>query len=364
MDQPIDLWDESCIQPGKKWRKEIEQALNTAHVAVLLVSANYLETKFISDSELESILKRATDQGLTVIWIYLSPCLYKTTLIKDYQPAHERDSALSSMSDPEQEQALLEICTKIIEIAQDVSDSRLRIEDQTVVRNRESRDLQEEWNQGKKDSRSQIIYRLLNENAKFRREVETLRSQLDIKQIEQGLGPPPWRLLSWVENLTVTGEGVHEENSEWTILPLVKREHMILSKSRNWQSMPTVRASVNGKQVDILSRNVPNGAEWLLWFPYFLDPSQTWKVLVSIEFRPERPEHRCKVLVPVEKLQVKLRIYSDSPQLRAYRCYVDRGQNLLYDECVSNHSELGLHEVLFPEIKDPSEGSEYIITWN
>jgi hypothetical protein len=43
----LEVWDDRRIAAGDEWLPEIEQAINSGHVALLLVSANFLTSNFI-----------------------------------------------------------------------------------------------------------------------------------------------------------------------------------------------------------------------------------------------------------------------------------------------------------------------------
>ena len=109
----IKLWDDTSIRPGAKWRAQIQQALDSARAAVLLVSADFLASDFIAEHELPQLLKAAQEEGVTILWVYLSPCLYKETEISDFQAAHEVAVPLDQLDAPKQKAALLEICERI-----------------------------------------------------------------------------------------------------------------------------------------------------------------------------------------------------------------------------------------------------------
>src|SRR3954471_12739938 len=55
----LDCWDDTHIRSGDDWKQEIQNALDTAQVAVLLISADFFASDFID----EGVTNGASGQG-------------------------------------------------------------------------------------------------------------------------------------------------------------------------------------------------------------------------------------------------------------------------------------------------------------
>jgi hypothetical protein len=109
----IEVWDDTLIQPGTPWKKNLGQALAAARVAVLLVTPHFLASRFILRNELPKLLERAQNGGLRILWVYLSEALYEETPIADYQAAHDISKPLDALTKANRNRALKKICQEI-----------------------------------------------------------------------------------------------------------------------------------------------------------------------------------------------------------------------------------------------------------
>jgi len=112
--QKITVWDDTMVKVGAKWRYQIENALAKAKLAVLMVSPSFLASDFIAEHELPPLLKAADNTGVTIIWVYLSDCMYELTEIENYQAAHDISRPLDSLSPSDLNSTIKEICKQIL----------------------------------------------------------------------------------------------------------------------------------------------------------------------------------------------------------------------------------------------------------
>jgi hypothetical protein len=75
----IDIWDDSQITPGTVWEQEVLQAITRSTVAILLVSANFLNSDVINTLEIPQFLERhAKDETFLLYPIIIKPCSWET----------------------------------------------------------------------------------------------------------------------------------------------------------------------------------------------------------------------------------------------------------------------------------------------
>ena len=63
----LTTWDDRRIGAGSQWRADIERALDGASVAVLLISAHFLSSRFIREVEVPRLLQRQAGEGLHLV---------------------------------------------------------------------------------------------------------------------------------------------------------------------------------------------------------------------------------------------------------------------------------------------------------
>src|SRR5690242_12769120 len=64
----VEFWWDGQIQAGEPWREEIDRAMVSARVAVLLVSAPFLASQFISTVELPYFIDAARGRHVKLLW--------------------------------------------------------------------------------------------------------------------------------------------------------------------------------------------------------------------------------------------------------------------------------------------------------
>jgi hypothetical protein len=109
----IRVWDDTEIRPGSDWLAEIRMALESARVAVFLVTQNLLDSPFVKEKEMPALVDAATNRGCLIFWIAVSSSTIADSPLARFQGAISPSSPLDLMSEPEQAKVLLEIYEKM-----------------------------------------------------------------------------------------------------------------------------------------------------------------------------------------------------------------------------------------------------------
>jgi hypothetical protein len=67
----ISTWHDLLLEPGSDWEKNIDNQLDTAHIILLLISANFLSSEYCYSIELRRALERDARQEACVIPVIL-----------------------------------------------------------------------------------------------------------------------------------------------------------------------------------------------------------------------------------------------------------------------------------------------------
>jgi hypothetical protein len=102
----VDVWDDSKLIAGTRWRDEIARALERATVAVLLVGPGFLASEFVVEYELPILLRAAQGRGLTLFPLIVGYCGYRESDLGPYQAYNSTEAPLESLSRAEQNRVL------------------------------------------------------------------------------------------------------------------------------------------------------------------------------------------------------------------------------------------------------------------
>lgn len=114
----IEFWDDGMLVKGETWRPQLEKVLSDCIGGVLLVSPDFLDSAFITDVELPSLLSTAEKSGKKkIFWIHVRRCdenHEKLKQIMQYQSLLDNPrKPLSDYNDREKIKALTKIAGDI-----------------------------------------------------------------------------------------------------------------------------------------------------------------------------------------------------------------------------------------------------------
>ena len=111
----LDVWDDRRIEGGDDWRQEIETALDKATVAILIISKDFLTSRFIREEELTKIIAGRTEGRLKVIPLIAEPCAWQQVAVLQGIQARPRDGRpLSAAASHQVDEDLAALAVEIV----------------------------------------------------------------------------------------------------------------------------------------------------------------------------------------------------------------------------------------------------------
>jgi hypothetical protein len=110
----VECWSDRKIRTGDQWLPGIRDALKEARVAVLLISADFLASDFITANELPQLLASARDRGTRILPILVKPSRFiRDTALSGFQAFNSPERTISKMSEPEREELYAKLAEEI-----------------------------------------------------------------------------------------------------------------------------------------------------------------------------------------------------------------------------------------------------------
>ncbi len=119
----IELWDDQRIQPGSRWRHDIDKTLSGARVALLLISSDFLLSPFVNEVELPTILARERSGECVVLCLHVRPSALRGVIpsesvqlhqLSEFQALNDPKRPLSALKKHEWETILTSIADEIL----------------------------------------------------------------------------------------------------------------------------------------------------------------------------------------------------------------------------------------------------------
>jgi serine/threonine protein kinase len=122
------IWSDKDIGVGTNWRAEIDSAIASSRIALLLVSRNFLQSDFIANTELKAILSRheaGEPDELSIWWVPLEKITEaerRLAKLDEMQAAWPLSNPLSGLDDQQRANAIAEILSRLTEEITKTSD--------------------------------------------------------------------------------------------------------------------------------------------------------------------------------------------------------------------------------------------------
>jgi hemoglobin-like flavoprotein len=112
------VWSSLQLRPGEQWEHKIDENISAAKVALVLVTAEYLKSRYIANNELPQLLDRRSNRGLDFFWVPIEPVSdvnLRLANLDGIEAACKKDKPLSNLSDQDCQKVIGGICEQLID---------------------------------------------------------------------------------------------------------------------------------------------------------------------------------------------------------------------------------------------------------
>lgn len=109
LQKKVSIWSVQEMAISKTWFQEIQ-------VAVLLISPEFLASKYICNNELPVIIKSVSERGAMILPIILRSCLLHKTPLNFLHDVNTLNQPLNSIAEHEQDRVFLSVAERLLEI--------------------------------------------------------------------------------------------------------------------------------------------------------------------------------------------------------------------------------------------------------
>ena len=127
----ISGWHDRKIMPGAEWKDQIDEHIETSHIILLLISAEFINSDYCYDVELKRAIARHDAGEARVIPIILRPCDWLKTPFGKLQALPRDGKPVSDF--PTQDHAFNEVARGIRRVVEEMSKASPRGRDSSVA---------------------------------------------------------------------------------------------------------------------------------------------------------------------------------------------------------------------------------------
>jgi internalin A len=120
----IDKWDDRLLKPGEEWKGSIDQNLENAHIILLLVSSDFLNSDFCWNEEMQRALQRHDAGEARVIPVIIRDAAWEEAKFAKLQALPKEGKAVTLWAD--RDSAWRNVAEGIKKVAEEIHKKRGR----------------------------------------------------------------------------------------------------------------------------------------------------------------------------------------------------------------------------------------------